>query len=108
MGTLISVNVGLPREGAWRGRTVRNLSEHEPDDLRRALEIDALPEGWRGSFRALLERDAMGNAGLARAPRRDVAGAGRGLRRAGGLVVPDGRLPPLRERARRRGRGLRA
>jgi ferredoxin-NADP reductase/MOSC domain-containing protein YiiM/ferredoxin len=53
--------------------TVRELSAllylpgHTPAKLRRALEIPALSEGWRGSFRALLEqhaRRAGGNEGL--------------------------------------------
>ena len=44
------------------------LPGHSPAGLRRALAIPALPEGWRGSFRALLEqheRGAAGNRGLA-------------------------------------------
>ena len=45
------------------------LPGHTPRGLRRALAIPALPEGWRGSFEALLEqheRGAAGNHGLAR------------------------------------------
>jgi ferredoxin-NADP reductase/MOSC domain-containing protein YiiM len=40
---------------------------HDPEQLRRALEIPALSAGWRASFHALLERgdDASGNPGLA-------------------------------------------
>jgi len=44
------------------------LPGHTPAGLRRALEIPALSEGWRGSFRALLEqhdKGATGNQGLA-------------------------------------------
>jgi ferredoxin-NADP reductase/MOSC domain-containing protein YiiM len=44
------------------------LPGHSPAGLRRALAIPALSEGWRGSFRALLEqheRGAAGNHGLA-------------------------------------------
>jgi ferredoxin-NADP reductase/MOSC domain-containing protein YiiM len=43
------------------------LPGHERRELKRALEIDALPEGWRASYRALLEQDdrPSGNAGLA-------------------------------------------
>jgi ferredoxin-NADP reductase/MOSC domain-containing protein YiiM len=44
------------------------LPDHTPAGLRRALAIPALPEGWRGSFRALLEQHehgAAGNRGLA-------------------------------------------
>jgi ferredoxin-NADP reductase/MOSC domain-containing protein YiiM len=45
------------------------LPGHTPAGLQRALAIPALPEGWRGSFEALLEqheRGAGGNSGLAR------------------------------------------
>ncbi len=45
------------------------LPGHTPAGLRRALAIPALSEGWRGSFRALLEQHeqgAAGNRGLAR------------------------------------------
>ena len=45
------------------------LPGHTPAGLRRALAIPALSEGWRGSFRALLdqhEKGAAGNQGLAR------------------------------------------
>ena len=44
------------------------LPGHTPAGLRRALAIPALSEGWRGSFRALLEQHATGaggNQGLA-------------------------------------------
>ena len=44
------------------------LPGHTPAGLRRALAIPALSEGWRGSFKALLdqhERGAAGNEGLA-------------------------------------------
>jgi ferredoxin-NADP reductase/MOSC domain-containing protein YiiM len=44
------------------------LPGHSPAGLRRALAIPALSEGWRGSFRALLEQHddgAAGNQGLA-------------------------------------------
>ncbi len=40
-------------------------SEHPRDRLERALRIDALPAGWRGSFEALLASHTTGNAGLA-------------------------------------------
>jgi len=39
------------------------LPGHTPAGLRRALAIPALSEGWRGSFRALLEQHATGAAG---------------------------------------------
>jgi len=39
------------------------LPGHTPAGLRRALAIPALPEGWRGSFRALLEQHEQGAAG---------------------------------------------
>jgi ferredoxin-NADP reductase/MOSC domain-containing protein YiiM len=44
------------------------LPGHSPAGLRRALAIPALPDGWRGSFEALLEQHeqgAAGNRGLA-------------------------------------------
>jgi ferredoxin-NADP reductase/MOSC domain-containing protein YiiM len=45
------------------------LPGHPHQQLRRALRIPALPEGWKGSFRAMLSQpespgDAAGNAGL--------------------------------------------
>lgn len=39
------------------------LPGHTPAELRRALAIPALSEGWRGSFRALLQQHATGAAG---------------------------------------------
>lgn len=39
------------------------LPGHTPAGLRRALAIPALSEGWRGSFRALLDQHASGGAG---------------------------------------------
>jgi MOSC domain-containing protein YiiM len=45
------------------------LPNHARDRLERALRIEALPPGWRGSFEALLQSEgnaaATGNAGLA-------------------------------------------
>jgi len=41
------------------------LPEHGRDRLERALRIPALSPGWRGSFEALLQSHATGNAGLA-------------------------------------------
>jgi ferredoxin-NADP reductase/MOSC domain-containing protein YiiM len=45
------------------------LPDHAHDRLERALRIEALPPGWRGSFEALLQSQnnaaATGNAGLA-------------------------------------------
>jgi len=46
------------------------LGSHTREQLERALRIPALSEGWRGSFRALLQEaakgaEATGNAGLA-------------------------------------------
>src|SRR5215469_1707207 len=37
---------------------------HPRDRLERALRIEALSPGWRGSFEALLQSQASGNAGL--------------------------------------------
>lgn len=39
-------------------------SHHARDQLERALRIESLSRGWRGSFAALLESHASGNAGL--------------------------------------------
>jgi ferredoxin-NADP reductase/MOSC domain-containing protein YiiM len=39
-------------------------SDHARDRLERALRIEALSPGWRGSFEALLKRPSNGNAGL--------------------------------------------
>jgi len=59
--------------GGLHGLTVERVSamlytpDHDAGDLRRALAIDALSEGWKGSFRLLLEqaeRGEAGNAGL--------------------------------------------
>jgi ferredoxin-NADP reductase/MOSC domain-containing protein YiiM/ferredoxin len=38
---------------------------HARDQLERALRIEALSKGWRGSFEALLQSHTSGNAGLA-------------------------------------------
>lgn len=38
---------------------------HPPEQLRRAIALPALSPGWRGSFQALLDNPADGNAGLA-------------------------------------------
>jgi ferredoxin-NADP reductase/MOSC domain-containing protein YiiM len=40
-------------------------SDHARERLERALRIDALSPGWRGSFEALLKSPSNGNAGLA-------------------------------------------
>jgi ferredoxin-NADP reductase/MOSC domain-containing protein YiiM len=40
-------------------------SDHARDRLERALRIEALSPGWRGSFEALLKSPSNGNAGLA-------------------------------------------
>src|SRR5262252_239453 len=39
-------------------------ANHSPDRLERALRIEALSPGWRGSFEALLKSPSNGNAGL--------------------------------------------
>jgi len=38
--------------------------DHSRDQLERALRIEVLSPGWRGSFEALLQRPISGNAGL--------------------------------------------
>jgi len=40
------------------------LPGHQPEQLKRALQIKALSPGWRSSFEALLQSHATGNAGL--------------------------------------------
>jgi ferredoxin-NADP reductase/MOSC domain-containing protein YiiM len=40
------------------------LPGHSRQQLLRALRIPALPEGWRGSFQAMLDQPDTGNAGL--------------------------------------------
>src|SRR5205809_1313828 len=40
------------------------FSDHARDQLERALRIEALSPGWRGSFEALLKNPSSGNAGL--------------------------------------------
>ena len=62
--------------GGPGGMTVREISAllylpgHDPGRVGQALEIPALPDGWRTSFRALLDQSeagAAGNHGLTRA-----------------------------------------
>jgi ferredoxin-NADP reductase/MOSC domain-containing protein YiiM len=57
------------------------LPGHTPAGLRRALAIPALPEGWRGSFTALLEQHAQGAAGNRGLARPSTPPAWTGLRR---------------------------
>jgi ferredoxin-NADP reductase/MOSC domain-containing protein YiiM/ferredoxin len=56
------------------------LPNHARDRLERALRIEALPPGWRGSFEALLQGqqngEATGNAGLAPAAAAHPASSG--------------------------------
>src|SRR5215207_1678970 len=55
--------------GGRHGLTVERVSamlytpDHDAEALRRALEIEALSEGWKGSFRLLLEQAERGGAG---------------------------------------------
>ena len=70
--------------GGAEQMTVREISAllylpgHSEERLRRALQVAALPEGWRGSFLALLEQgDRPGNPGLtSAAARAEVAWTG--------------------------------
>ena len=57
------------------------LPGHTPAGLRRALAIPALPEGWRSSFRALLEQQEQGTAGNRGLARPSTPPAWPGLRR---------------------------
>ncbi|MES1175667.1 MAG: MOSC and FAD-binding oxidoreductase domain-containing protein [Myxococcales bacterium] len=52
------------------------LPGHAPDELRRALQIEALSPGWRASFEALLQNRGSGNAGLAPAAAQHPASPG--------------------------------
>jgi ferredoxin-NADP reductase/MOSC domain-containing protein YiiM len=57
------------------------LPGHTPAGLRRALSIPALSDGWRGSFEALLEQHARGEAGNQGLARPSMPPAWQGLRR---------------------------
>jgi ferredoxin-NADP reductase/MOSC domain-containing protein YiiM len=54
-------------------------SDHARERLERALRIEALSPGWRGSFEALLKSPSNGNAGLL--PEAAAHGAAPGFRR---------------------------
>ena len=89
MAQLLSVNVGLPNDIAWRGQTVHtavwkravsgprmvrrvNLDGdgqgdlishgHRREELERALRIAALSAGWKNSFPALLQQEPSAGA----------------------------------------------
>src|SRR5918992_1689191 len=84
------------------------LPGHTPAGLRRALAIPALSEGWRGSFRALLDQHEKGAAGDEGLAPRSTPPAWPGLREfrvaaapRGSAAVPafvlepaDGEAPP--------------
>jgi hypothetical protein len=77
---ILSVNVGLPREVSWQGKFVTtgifkesvkgplmlrtlNLDGDGQADLtvkalRRAIEVEALPENWKGYFQHQLEKQS--------------------------------------------------
>jgi ferredoxin-NADP reductase/MOSC domain-containing protein YiiM len=57
------------------------LPGHTPAGLRRALSIPALSDGWRGSFEALLEQHARGEAGNQGLARPSTPPVWQGLRR---------------------------
>jgi ferredoxin-NADP reductase/MOSC domain-containing protein YiiM len=62
------IAVGPEQMSVREASALLYLPGHSPAGLRRALAIPALSEGWRGSFRALLEQHddgAAGNQGLA-------------------------------------------
>ena len=63
-----SIAVGAEAMSVREVSALLYLPGHTPAALRRALSIPALPQGWRGSFEALLEQHAAGaggNRGLA-------------------------------------------
>ncbi|OWT72986.1 MULTISPECIES: MOSC and FAD-binding oxidoreductase domain-containing protein [unclassified Achromobacter] len=73
------VKVGAAAERMTVAQTDALLysSRHPREQLERALRIEALSKGWRGSFDALLRRPmASGNAGLAPAAARQAAAPG--------------------------------
>src|SRR5258707_334740 len=59
--------------------------DHARDLLERALRIEALSPGWRGSFEALLQRPSNGNAGLV--PEAAAHPAAAGFRRLGVTAI---------------------
>jgi ferredoxin-NADP reductase/MOSC domain-containing protein YiiM len=67
---IIKLASGPERMSVAQTNALLYLPGHPPEQLKRALRIPALSDGWKGSFRALLEQSpgsgtARGNAGLA-------------------------------------------
>jgi MOSC domain-containing protein YiiM len=60
---IVKVADGLHRLSVQRASSLLYTPDHDPDTLRRALEVDALSEGWKRSFRRLLEHVEEGHAG---------------------------------------------
>ncbi|AKV02920.1 Flavohemoprotein [Labilithrix luteola] len=60
---IVKVASGDERMSVERINALLYLPRHPREELERALRIEALSEGWRASFRALLE-GGPGNAGL--------------------------------------------
>ena len=65
---IVKISNGPERMSVAEADGLLYLGGHSRAQLERALRIPALPDGWRGSFQALLQQlsegQAMGNAGL--------------------------------------------
>ena len=61
--TIVKVADGLHSLSVQRVSSLLYTPDHEAETLRRALEVDALSEGWKWSFRRLLEQVEDGGGG---------------------------------------------
>src|SRR5919199_1727837 len=61
--TIVKVADGLHSLNVQRVSSLLYTPDHEAETLRRALEVDALSEGWKWSFRRLLEQVEDGGGG---------------------------------------------
>jgi ferredoxin-NADP reductase/MOSC domain-containing protein YiiM len=61
---IVKVEEGKERMTVAEINALLYSPNHPRDQLERALRIEALSPGWRGSFEALLQSSASGNAGL--------------------------------------------
>jgi len=60
---IVKIADGPERLSVERVSALLYTPDHDPETLRRALRIDALSEGWKESFRRLLEQAESGRAG---------------------------------------------
>jgi len=115
MPVLLSVNVGLPRDAAWQGKTVHTGIWKEPAvsvtdtdallylpgrdtaKLRLAAQIPALSPGWQRSFRELIDAAERGGPATALPPGTEPGArpgpAWNGFRRLRVSKVGTGRAP---------------